>query len=75
MDSPNDVTSGPSCTTAVSPSSPKNGAVPTPDSPPSGPCVQTPPELPPSIPQLSHATAMGDFADGVSSTGLCPWSF
>ena len=34
MDSPNDVTSGPSCTTAVSTSSPKNGAVPTLELPP-----------------------------------------
>ena len=48
-------------------SSPKNGAVPTPDSPPSGSCVQNPPELPPSIPQLPQTTAMGDSAHGVPS--------
>ena len=69
MDSPNDVTSGPSCTTAVSPSSSKAGTVPTPDSPSYGLSVQAHPELPPSIPQFSQATAMRDSAHRVPSAG------
>eukprot|EP00731_Ephydatia_muelleri_P035355 Em0116g7a len=50
VDNPNDITSGPSSAPVVSPSSLDERAVPTADSSPSEPCVQAPPEVPPSIP-------------------------
>ena len=39
MDSPTDVTAAPSSTTEVSSCSHRDGTVPTPDAPPTGPCV------------------------------------
>lgn len=65
IDDPNEVTSGPSATTKASPSSSQDGAVPTPNLPYSGPCIQTPPELHPSIPQPPQATAASDSANGI----------
>ena len=50
VDNPNDITSGPSSAPVVSPSSSDERAVPTADSSSSEPCVQAPPEVPPSIP-------------------------
>lgn len=73
LGSPNDIISGPSGTSEVSPSSSEEGADSTSKSSGSGPCVhapsELPPSIPPSIPQSSQAAAMGDSAHGVPNAG------